>query len=240
MYSQIYAEILRSKNSPLEQQTLLMGLYAVMYSFEELRTFPEKHKLYCNKLFKVLKNSQAFCHLNPFTEEENVLKGLEEIAKATLIKLEALKHACKLAQSASLDDRDNATPAEDVGAILALFDVKDPGDLDSLLPEPFLGVLKAVCDDMRPSSNEWDCKTCTFINSDDAMICIMCDAPKPSNEPDKDSNEATWACTNCTFHDLEIRTHCSICRTPREPGKTVFPLPPMNKDLIAAACNRAC
>ncbi len=240
MYSQLYAEILRSKNSPLEQQTLLMGLYAVMYSFEELRTFPEKHKLYCNKLFKVLKNSQAFCHLNPFTEEENVLKGLEEIAKATLIKLEALKHACKLAQSASLDDRDNATPAEDVGAILALFDVKDPGDLDSLLPEPFLGVLKGVCDEMRSASEEWECKSCTLLNSNNANSCDACDTPKPPVGSDEDSNGTTWACTKCTFHDLEIRTFCSLCHTPREPGKTVFPLPPMNEDLIAAACNRVC
>eukprot|EP01089_Gocevia_fonbrunei_P002501 TRINITY_DN12460_c0_g1_i1.p1 TRINITY_DN12460_c0_g1~~TRINITY_DN12460_c0_g1_i1.p1 ORF type:complete len:361 (+),score=64.72 TRINITY_DN12460_c0_g1_i1:930-2012(+) len=60
----------------------------------------------------------------------------------------------------------------------------------------------------RGSDKEWNCTSCTFLNSANSLKCDMCDSKKPKK------SEKEWSCKACTFVNpaFEI-VRCQICQT---------------------------
>ena len=237
MFAQIYFGIALLDKPLGEKQALLKMLYAMMYGFEKLRNIPDVHKMYCTELFEVLNNSKEFCETEAGINDENVKEKLNKIAKNSGVRFDTLKDACELAQSSTLDKGGNALPAENVEDILRLFSAKNQDELRSLLPEPVLGVLIGVCNNLRSTSETWACDACTLINEGCSSSCNACETPKTHVGSDEDSNRATWACTGCTSHEPDTRTHCTFCYTAK-PLTTVYPLPPVDEDRINDVINK--
>lgn len=181
MYYQIYFGIASLEKPLREKQALLKMLYAMMYAFEKLRNIPDIHKMYCTELFEVLNNSKEFCETEAGINDENVKEKLNKIAKNSGVRFDTLKDACELAQSSTLDKGGNALPAKNVEDILSLFSAKNQDELHSLLPEPVLGVLIGVCNNIRSTSEKWRCDACTLINEGCSSCCELCETERPTD-----------------------------------------------------------
>ncbi|KAG0467993.1 hypothetical protein HPP92_017321 [Vanilla planifolia] len=54
----------------------------------------------------------------------------------------------------------------------------------------------------------WECKMCTLLNKQFALMCEVCGAQKPK---DKVSNMKTWSCKFCTMENSINLDKCSAC-----------------------------
>eukprot|EP01083_Nonionella_stella_P153631 493958_1 len=78
-----------------------------------------------------------------------------------------------------------------------------------------------------PQTDEWQCSSCTFIQSQENARCIVCQTQAPSiknkectNQVNQRANKHTadisnnWQCPACTFIQPDTHENCQLCQSP--------------------------
>ncbi|KAJ8276887.1 hypothetical protein GJAV_G00069010 [Gymnothorax javanicus] len=105
------------------------------------------------------------------------------------------------------------------------------------------------------SITEWQCRTCTMINSGTSVLCSICDRPRladfPVELPEKSPSRVSetspspgkqWTCQQCTYINSAPSTVCEVCdhpcfgtthlaTKPRPPSPPIYPVIPPMQDL---------
>lgn len=76
------------------------------------------------------------------------------------------------------------------------------------------------------AKDEWICKKCTLLNTEETVICIACGGSKIrslTSTPDTTlKNGEFWSCPRCTLKNTLTEAFCSACKTPLTEISTSF------------------
>lgn len=63
---------------------------------------------------------------------------------------------------------------------------------------------------------EWSCKQCTFTNSYQSEVCLICKAPKSPTRQATSKMSGRWKCSCCTYVNNYKADECAMCKSSRK------------------------
>ncbi|CAE1242907.1 unnamed protein product [Acanthosepion pharaonis] len=63
---------------------------------------------------------------------------------------------------------------------------------------------------------EWSCKQCTFTNSYQSEVCLICKAPKSPTRQATSKMSGRWKCSCCTYVNNYKADACAMCKSSRK------------------------
>ena len=61
----------------------------------------------------------------------------------------------------------------------------------------------------------WNCSMCTFLNTEKAQRCAVCETAPPEKREVDDNIDDGWECLNCTLINTTDSSSCEVCEQPR-------------------------